>query len=117
MCGEKRVLRDKRLQRKWIKALRSGKFTQGTGSLREEQPDGVDYCCLGVLCEVAGVSKRRWHQRILPGLHLTRELGLNLDLVWSLADMNDRGCSFNVIANELERNLEAKWKGDTIDAR
>lgn len=32
----------------WIKALRSGKYKQGTGCLRK----GDEYCCLGVLCEV-----------------------------------------------------------------
>ena len=34
--------------RKWIDALRSGEYTQGTRRLRG---DGT-YCCLGVLCDV-----------------------------------------------------------------
>lgn len=34
----------------WIAKLRSGEYTQGTGSLRDS---GNKYCCLGVLCEVA----------------------------------------------------------------
>lgn len=44
--------------KKWVKALRSGKYKQTTGALCE---DGK-YCCLGVLCEVAikdGVKIKR----------------------------------------------------------
>ena len=36
---------------KWAEALRSGKYEQGNGALRD--PDGR-YCCLGVACEVIG---------------------------------------------------------------
>jgi len=39
------------LQKNWLAALRSGKYKQGTGFLRDKN-DG--YCCLGVLCDVAG---------------------------------------------------------------
>lgn len=35
--------------RKWVDALRSGKYTQTTGRLA----DKVGFCCLGVACEVA----------------------------------------------------------------
>lgn len=39
---------------KWIVALRSGKYTQGHGRLR----DGVgQMCCLGVLCEISGLGE------------------------------------------------------------
>jgi hypothetical protein len=34
----------------WVKALRSGKYKQGFGKLRDFDST---YCCLGVLCEVA----------------------------------------------------------------
>ncbi len=34
----------------WIEALRSGRYEQGTGSLRETEGK---YCCLGVLCDLA----------------------------------------------------------------
>lgn len=33
---------------KWVQALRSGKYKQGRGSLREHDA----YCCLGVLCDI-----------------------------------------------------------------
>lgn len=39
---------------KWVAALRSGKYTQGRGYLNSNG----SLCCLGVLCEIAGVEKR-----------------------------------------------------------
>lgn len=36
------------VKKKWVAALRSGKYEQSTGALRKE--DG--YCCLGVLCDL-----------------------------------------------------------------
>lgn len=33
----------------WLEALRSGEYPQTTGTLR----DGVGFCCLGVVCDVA----------------------------------------------------------------
>jgi len=41
-----------KLKAAWIKALRSGKFRQGRGSLYK---DGK-YCCLGVLARIQGCS-------------------------------------------------------------
>lgn len=39
--------------KKWVKALRSGKYKQGNGSLVEEDKYGnKKYCCLGVLGEI-----------------------------------------------------------------
>ena len=39
---------DSNLKQKWVRALRSGKYTQAIGQLKTE--DG--FCCLGVLCDV-----------------------------------------------------------------
>ena len=36
---------------KWVDALRSGKYAQTTGRLRE----GDSFCCLGVACEISGL--------------------------------------------------------------
>lgn len=40
--------------KKWVEALRSGKYQQGMGQLasREVESDGFCYCCLGVACEI-----------------------------------------------------------------
>lgn len=38
----------------WLKALRSGDYQKGQGALRTSNGK---YCCLGVLCEIAGVPR------------------------------------------------------------
>jgi hypothetical protein len=42
------------VQKKWVDALRSGKFEQGQGFLHKS--DGK-MCCLGVACEVMGLER------------------------------------------------------------
>lgn len=43
--------------KKWVDALRSGKYEQGYGALRGR--DGVGFCCLAVACDVSGVGEWR----------------------------------------------------------
>lgn len=43
---------DATLKRKWVEALRSGEYVQGKQCLQSEGR----YCCLGVLCVVAGIG-------------------------------------------------------------
>lgn len=40
---------NKEIKQRWINALRSGKYSQTEGCLR----DGKGYCCLGVLTDIA----------------------------------------------------------------
>jgi len=43
----------RKVMEKWVAALRSGEYAQGTGELRRANEDGShSYCCLGVLCEL-----------------------------------------------------------------
>ena len=50
----------------WVKALRSGKYTQGTGKLSyqvhnwKEEEDVVKHCCLGVACVLYKESHPEW---------------------------------------------------------
>lgn len=37
----------------WTGALRSGQFKQGRGALARQTKDGIEYCCWGVLCQLA----------------------------------------------------------------
>ena len=39
--------------KRWVKALRSGDYEQGAESLANVEENGITYCCLGVLCELA----------------------------------------------------------------
>lgn len=104
----------KAMAMKWVRALRSGKYKQGTSRLKttfcSETPE---YCCLGVLCEITN-SKFRATQGFLPQA-VVRKTGM-LD-PWSgevgrieqgaLINMNDvRNYSFKSIANYIEKN----WK-------
>lgn len=43
---------DKRLKKLWVKALRSGRYKQGKGALKE----AGQYCCLGVLANIQGAK-------------------------------------------------------------
>lgn len=51
------------IKNKWVTALRSKEYKQGYKSLALAKADGtVEYCCLGVLCELAvqeGIAHRR----------------------------------------------------------
>lgn len=47
------VKMDPELKAKWVKALRSGEYRQGRGTLRDTEGR---YCCLGVFCVVAGIE-------------------------------------------------------------
>lgn len=40
---------NQKVKRKWVKALRSGKYKQGFGSLRDKEDN---FCALGVLCNL-----------------------------------------------------------------
>lgn len=48
----------RRIFKEWIAALRSGKYKQGRAKLKQRDVAGEQtYCCLGVLCEVAGLEE------------------------------------------------------------
>jgi len=114
----------------WVAALRSGEYHQGYGQLRRvsREPDGdvVEYCCLGVACEIGiryGVVERRgneywsigdaalgyedWNPATLPtGFWIW--LGLRTSDPHpphsaSLSSLNDdRGADFTEIADLIE---------------
>lgn len=114
----------------WISELRSGNWKQTNGALSR-----IDrFCCLGVLCELAyreGVAVDRYVNEPLQyisyddetgtlppsvrdwaglsdivGGHnpMTEERGADGDNL-SLAQLNDRGASFEQIASFIERDL------------
>lgn len=41
------------IKTEWIDRLRSGKYLQGKGFLRQRELGAVKHCCLGILCEMA----------------------------------------------------------------
>lgn len=91
---------DPELKKNWIMALRSGEFRQGIGKFKNFRGD---YCCLGVLCEVAGI----------PIEYLTgsdnytglKDLGFPQFLFNHYFQLNDGGNhNFCMIANEIEKD-------------
>lgn len=108
-------------KRKWIAALRSGKFIQGEGSLKKKNNGQFEYCCLGVAAEVAGckISVDRYSYDgpgyILNPADKIRIRGITKvpfmlrgnkePAVKKLANMNDSSRNFNKIADWIDKNL------------
>lgn len=109
------------LKKRWVEALRSGKYKQGRQYLRDQSDQ---YCCLGVLCDIT--EKGKWYEavsvtdrrkpvyRYVPLgrtegtiAYLPRDIqdkaGLTTSTETTLAKMNDKGWSFKKIADWIER--------------
>ena len=107
---------NKKVKKKWLKALRSGKYKQTTGQLKRDNK----FCCLGVLCDIhAKENNKRWNQKntyhhnsgSLP-IHVKKWAALNESnprykgkYVY-LAAANDNRMSFKRIANIIEKNYK-----------
>lgn len=122
----------------WIAALRSGEFVQGHGRLKRLLPffdSREEYCCLGVLCELAHRDGGPAWTR--PGESEVRPLFTNKSFAafngaagylpppvskfmklapWeekTLVSMNDSGrASFTKIADHIERVIMPRIFGD-----
>ena len=102
----------------WIESLRSGKYKQGVLYLKRDNK----YCCLGVLCEIAGLQYDEINKMFvyngdknpsyLPesfaieiGMNYR---GININNIFSsdksLSCMDDTGKTFEQIADILEQN-------------
>lgn len=100
----------KELAMKWVEALRSGKYEQGKGYLKNPYNK---YCCLGVLCEVEVIkdyttltSKQDDPNTFYPGIALRTKNGTYAGGADNLVDSNDSGLSFEEIADIVERHWE-----------
>lgn len=103
------------LRQKWIDALRSGKYTQCTGKLvRNPSEERLSYCCLGVLCDVAGFKRvgDTFEMDMVTTLHfdLTDKALEHFNMKRSqsacLVSLNDdEGQSFEDIADYIEKEI------------
>lgn len=95
----------KKFKERWIKALRSGKYTQGYGVLC----DGNKYCCLGVIEKICNVYSESNCYLIMKSSKVPSILkGTSKEnkLVEKLICMNDYSQkSFKEIAKWIEKNL------------
>lgn len=103
---------------KWLEALRSGEYKQGTQALKTE--DG-NYCCLGVLemvCEgqvertlgTSGHPDGRIAVMPTSAFYTRNNINASLETFSPgvLSEMNDVGkLSFADIADYIEQNVEA----------
>ena len=106
---------DKELKKKWIDALRSGKYIQGKNRLHTSCPE-ESFCCLGVLCEIVGVPKAKTSMfayafedvgfaTMLPSKFLAH-VGFTEDIAEELAEANDSGKTFLDIADMIETDKD-----------
>lgn len=104
---------DKQIKTEWVSTLRSGKYKQAAGSLRTN----YGYCCLGVLCDIAGKGKWKSYEDGGYGYetqHTISRQWIPSDLEFEignipqheLANMNDDDRSFDEIADWIEENVE-----------
>lgn len=105
------------LHRKWLDALRSGKYRQTKKELRSRSGG---YCCLGVLCDVSGMGY--WNSKYE---YLSEGDGRDKQLPWpvfnaigidplqqdELIRMNDSGKRFPAIAKRLEEMFDETQPG------
>lgn len=106
----------KAFKKKWIEALRSGKYRQGTRALRSDR----GFCCLGVACDI--IDPNGWVGPIGNDIRWTdgdkqprsayipydtaARIGISQVAMGNLASMNDSGGkSFSWIADYIEENL------------
>lgn len=116
--------------KKWVKALRSGKYSQGRRWLLK---DGR-YCCLGVACQLAiesgvdvsvkkhplcdGVTVFDKNDGFLPE-QVSKWLGLlsfdgRFKRIESLTSRNDKGATFSEIADLIESEPKGLFRTKVI---
>jgi hypothetical protein len=115
-----KVTRKERLKnlRKWVKALRSGKYRQTTGKLVETSGKKPAYCCLGVGCKVLELPKDTWvgstdldevlDAQDMLGIDSVGKLprGHGIEDAEDLVDLNDsKGYNFKQIANVIVKEF------------
>lgn len=97
---------------RWVAALRSGKYKQGTGYLQQNGR----FCCLGVLNDIQNNPCNKRHGAIMydspsrvAAAHVNTEWlqsqGLEVKDVVTLMNMNDDGATFDVIADWISQNV------------
>src|SRR5689334_10863112 len=120
---------NKRVKRLWVKALRSGEYRQAKKFLRTKANGEIRYCCLGVLCEIyrqetqdgswGDSTNKAWFQvsdggddaelpvAVMEWAEIDDpdpQLGVSSNAP-TAAKLNDRGETFEYIADRIEKHL------------
>ena len=107
-------------RKQWVQALRSDDYVQATGKLRDRDA----FCCLGVACEISGLGE--WDEdNVYLGVGASLPpavrdwLGLREaegehgpHSIFSLTAFNDRGDTFEQIADLIEKEPQGLLQGD-----
>lgn len=125
---------DEQIKTEWCDALRSGKFKQGRGQLkyetreaRRDEESVIEYCCLGVLTNLyCRAKKKAWNKVKFNAVGSDGEEMLPDEVMkWAkldscdpiikkstrngniktLSQLNDKGISFEEIADKIEKKL------------
>jgi hypothetical protein len=111
------------IKQKWVSALRSGEYQQTQRRLHDEN----GFCCLGVLCDLyLKENQLEWepsthYNNVYVFQYMATVLPLSV-MEWvgvgegnpyvyvnggpfTLAELNDRGSTFNEIADVIEKQL------------
>jgi len=98
----------KSVAKKWVKALRSDKYTQCYNGLSEE--DG-SVCALGVLCDISKLGRWKKNLEYTNYKKVLKWAGLTEDGVDTIVDWNDyEQKTFPTIANLIEQDLSKRIK-------
>lgn len=113
------------IKAKWVAALRSGEYEQGTSHLNKDDK----FCCLGVLCDIYRKEtgegewqptgdgyasqfkiQNDWESKVTPSIvagwaGLVLKNPVPIEFRQSLAEMNDEGKTFAEIADIIEEHL------------
>lgn len=103
---------DAEFKKKWIEALRSGEYRQGTHCLRSIENK---YCCLGVACDLF-YGTNKWienKEEYLYEINNQKIFSYNLNQYIELSDkemddlmqLNDGGKTFEEIADYIEKEF------------
>lgn len=94
---------DAEIKRKWVAALRSGKYRQGFNALSSTTREGQVLCCIGVgFC----VAKPEENVCAHGTTDAAQKLGLTPAQEFALVGLNDDDeASFAAIADYIEQNL------------
>tara|TARA_R110002074_G_C12406569_1_gene654636 strand:+ start:663 stop:992 length:330 start_codon:yes stop_codon:yes gene_type:complete len=105
----------KSVKTRWLDALKSGEYEQGTGSLMFEDDSyygpagGSRYCCLGVLLDIEKCleenPKERWHTEGMPTEKFLKVIGLDSSYAQMLANVNDDSDNFDDVIQMIEKEV------------
>ena len=100
-------------RKRWVAALRSGRYAQGRGWLRVKSGGHTSYCCLGVLDEINRRPSVSTFNLLVrdPASDVGKAQRLGIAAQSDLSEMNDGGATFKKIADHIESTpLEDLWK-------